>query len=149
MKNILKAAEFAVRAHMKQVRKGTDIPYVVHPLGVGRILSENKCPDECIIAGILHDTLEDTDITYEDLKEEFGVEVADIVKGASEPDKSDTWENRKKHTIEYLKTPILEFIYMYITTITTISMKTLFLTTKTMESVLTITITIIILVTTP
>lgn len=104
MTNILKAAEFAVRAHMQQVRKGTDIPYVIHPLGVGRILAENKCPEECIIAGILHDTLEDTDVTYEVLKKEFGAEIANIVKGASEPDKSDSWENRKKHTIEYLKT---------------------------------------------
>ena len=104
MTKILEAIEFAVRAHMKQLRKGTDIPYVIHPIGVGRILIENNCPEECVIAGILHDTLEDTDVTSEDLAKIFGEEVADIVCGASEPDKDDTWENRKKHTIEYLKT---------------------------------------------
>ena len=104
MIKVLSAIEFAVKAHMRQLRKGTDIPYVIHPISVGKILVENNCPEECVIAGILHDTLEDTDVTREDLARLFGKEVADIVLGASEPDKSDTWENRKQHTIEYLKT---------------------------------------------
>jgi (p)ppGpp synthase/HD superfamily hydrolase len=101
---IFKAIEFAVGAHSGQYRKGTKIPYIVHPLAVAKILIEYDCPDHVVIAGILHDTIEDTPITLEQIKEIFGSAVADLVKAASEPDKSDTWENRKEHTIEHLKT---------------------------------------------
>ena len=47
------------------------------------------------MGGILHDVLEDTPVKFDDLEKEFGREVAELVKGASEKDKSDTWENRK------------------------------------------------------
>ncbi|HAQ06826.1 MAG TPA: phosphohydrolase, partial [Bacillus bacterium] len=53
---------------------------------------------------ILHDTVEDTKITLADIDLEFGNEIAEIVKGCSEPDKSLSWEERKEHTIDYLKT---------------------------------------------
>ena len=53
------AIEVAIKAHQNQVRKGTDIPYITHPLAVGIILAKAGCSDEVIIAGILHDTLED------------------------------------------------------------------------------------------
>ncbi|MBE1444692.1 HD domain-containing protein [Paenibacillus sp. OAS669] len=99
-----RAIEFAARAHRGQVRKGTDIPYVSHPFAVGMILQEARCKPEVIAAGILHDTLEDTETTYEDLHRLFGAQVADIVLGCSEPDKSLSWEERKEHTIQYLKT---------------------------------------------
>lgn len=98
------AIECAIVAHEGQTRKGTDIPYVIHPLRVGLKLSELGCSDDVVVAGILHDTVEDTPVTDEDLKRDFGEKVAALVAGASEPDKSDTWENRKHHTIEYLKT---------------------------------------------
>jgi len=101
---IFKAIEFAARAHAGQYRKGTNIPYIVHPLGVAKILIEYGSPDHMTIAGILHDTIEDTPITLEQIKAIFGSAVADLVEAASEPDKSDTWENRKEHTIEHLKT---------------------------------------------
>jgi hypothetical protein len=101
---IFKAIEFSTKAHAGQHRKGTKIPYIIHPLGVAKILIEYGCPDHVVIAGILHDTVEDTTITLEQIKDTFGSAVADLVKAASEPDKSDTWENRKKHTIGMLKT---------------------------------------------
>lgn len=97
------AIEFAAKAHKSQYRKGTDIPYISHPYGVGMILLNAGCEEEVIIAGILHDTLEDTDTTEEDLLTNFGEEVLAIVKGCSEPDKSASWEERKKHTIDYLQ----------------------------------------------
>ena len=109
-KLIFKAIEFAAKAHSQQFRKGTRLPYIIHPLEVGNILIEAGCSDEIIAAGILHDTLEDTAITYEDLVAQFGKEVADLVVGASEPDKADTWENRKLHTINYLKTAPLAVV---------------------------------------
>jgi len=77
---------------------------VIHPLRVGLKLAELGCFDDIVAAGILHDTVEDTPVTVEDLKRDFGEKVTAFVGGASEPDKSDTWENRKHHTIEYLKT---------------------------------------------
>ncbi|MFH1081665.1 MAG: HD domain-containing protein [Pseudomonadota bacterium] len=101
---IFKAIEFSTKAHAGQYRKGTKIPYIIHPLGVAKILIEYCCPDHVVIAGILHDTIEDTTVTFEQIKDIFGSAVADLVKAASEPDKSDTWENRKKHTIGMLKT---------------------------------------------
>jgi (p)ppGpp synthase/HD superfamily hydrolase len=102
------AIELAVRAHQNQVRKGTDIPYITHPLAVGVLLAKAGCPDEVICAGILHDTVEDTSITLDILHDAFGEKVAAIVEGASEPDKSLPWEDRKRHTIESLKTASLE-----------------------------------------
>jgi (p)ppGpp synthase/HD superfamily hydrolase len=101
---IFDAIEFAARAHREQFRKGTRIPYIIHPMGVAGILIEYGCAEELVVAGILHDTVEDTAITLADIRKAFGGKVADLVESASEPDKADTWENRKRHTIEYLKT---------------------------------------------
>ena len=97
------AIEVAVKAHDNQVRKGTDIPYITHPLSVGITLAKTGCSDDIIIAGILHDTVEDTSITLDYIRDTFGEKVAAIVEGASEPDKSLSWEERKKHTLEFLK----------------------------------------------
>jgi len=101
---IFKAIDFATKAHSGQLRKGTKVPYIVHPLGVGKILIEYNCPEEVVIAGILHDTIEDTSVTLKDIGLHFGKNVKRIVGGASEPNRADTWKNRKKHTIEYIKT---------------------------------------------
>ena len=102
------AIEVAAKAHRDQVRKGTDIPYISHPYAVGLLLSKAGYSDEQVIAGILHDTVEDTKMTLNDIHEQFGEEIATIVKGCSEPDKSLSWEERKRHTIEFLKTATME-----------------------------------------
>ena len=106
------AIEVAVRAHQNQVRKGTDIPYVIHPLAVGIILAKAGCSDDVIIAGILHDTVEDTSITLDYLQNIFGEKVSTIVEGVSEPDKSLPWEERKRHTHDFLKraSPEVKFV---------------------------------------
>jgi len=102
---IFKAIEFATKAHSGQYRKGTKIPYITHPLNVAKTLIQLECTESVVIAGILHDTLEDTRVTLEDLTREFGREIANLVDSDSEPNKSDwTWENRKAHTIKKLKT---------------------------------------------
>jgi len=98
------AIEVAVRAHQNQVRKGTDIPYITHPMAVGIILAKAGCSDEIIVAGILHDTVEDTPITLDYIRDIFGKKVSMLVEGASEPDKSLPWEERKEHMVNYLKT---------------------------------------------
>ena len=101
---IFKAIEFATKAHSGQYRKGTKIPYITHPLNVAKILTQLECSEPVIVAGILHDTLEDTRVTFDELLGIFGREIADLVNSASEPNKSDwIWENRKAHTLKHLK----------------------------------------------
>jgi len=100
---IEKALQIAAKAHVKQRRKGSDIPYIVHPVAVGMILMKAGYNETLIAAGILHDTVEDTDLSLQDIEQEFGSKIAEIVGGCSEPDKSLTWDLRKTHTIEYLK----------------------------------------------
>jgi (p)ppGpp synthase/HD superfamily hydrolase len=102
MNKLDQAIEFAAKAHRSQYRKGTDIPYISHPYGVGMLLLMAGCKEEVIIAGILHDTLEDTDTTEQDILNHFGPEVLMIVKGCTEPNKEESWEVRKKHTHEFL-----------------------------------------------
>jgi (p)ppGpp synthase/HD superfamily hydrolase len=105
---IEKALQTAAKAHEGQYRKGTDIPYITHPVAVGMMLMKAGYSDEMAAAGILHDTVEDTDLSLQEIERLFGSKVAEIVEGCSEPDKSLSWEERKVHTIEYLKTAPME-----------------------------------------
>lgn len=79
---INKACEVAKKAHASQVRKSGE-PYFIHPLNVAIILAELKLDKETIIAAILHDVVEDTEITAEYVEEEFGHEVAFLVDGVT------------------------------------------------------------------
>ena len=109
---VFEAIDFATKAHTGQFRKGTKVPYIVHPLGVAKILIEAGCSEDVAVAGILHDTVEDSSFKIDDIRREFGEEVARLVEGASEPDKSDTWENRKRHTIDILETASMDAVYV-------------------------------------
>lgn len=100
---IKRAAAFAEMAHKGAVRKGTNIPYITHPLETAVIASMMTEDEELIAAALLHDTIEDAGISYEELKHCFGVRVADLVAEESE-DKSKTWQERKSATLEHLKT---------------------------------------------
>lgn len=110
MEIIEKAIIFAARAHREQTRKATDIPYITHPYAVGLLLQKAGCSNDVIAAGILHDTVEDTAATYEELLEHFGGRVANLVRAASETDNSLLWEDRKQHTIDQLKEASIEEI---------------------------------------
>ena len=101
---IFSALRFATNAHSGQFRKSTKIPYIVHPIAVMQHLIKYNASDDAVAAGILHDTLEDTPTNESDLRQAFGNRITDLVMGASEPDKSQSWENRKIHTIETLRT---------------------------------------------
>ena len=68
---INKAISFACLAHSKQKRKGTDIPYILHPLEAGIIVSQIKYDEDLICAAILHDTAEDAKVGYETIAEIF------------------------------------------------------------------------------
>ena len=96
---------FAARAHRDQVRKGTDIPYIVHPVGVMLLLQAAGETDPAVLAAaLLHDTIEDSGVSAAVLGEQFGPRVAAIVEGCSEPDHEGApWETRKQHTVAYLR----------------------------------------------
>lgn len=99
-----KAKMFAIQAHMGQVRKSEpDKPMIMHPIGVGQLLESFGYDDNVVAAGYLHDVVEDTKYTIEDIEKKFGKDIANLVMGASEPDKSLSWEDRKRHTIEETK----------------------------------------------
>ena len=77
-----KAFKFALDAHKNQKRKSGD-PFVIHPVAVANILSELKLDSATITTGLLHDTIEDTNATYDIVLKEFGKEVADLVDGVT------------------------------------------------------------------
>ena len=77
-----KAYNFALKAHENQKRDSGD-PYAIHPIAVANILTELKLDSATIATGLLHDTIEDTHATYDNIKDEFGQEVADLVDGVT------------------------------------------------------------------
>ncbi len=79
---ITKAFEYAKEKHGSQMRK-TGHPYYVHPLAVANIVAKLNLDEASIVAALLHDTIEDTDATIEEITELFGAEVADIVNGVT------------------------------------------------------------------
>lgn len=104
---IQRAIKFASKTHdlyQKQLRKGKNIAYITHPLTVGIILSLAQATEDVIVAGILHDTIEDSvpekKVTIEMLTERFGASVADLVLSVTETDKSLSWEARKKEALD-------------------------------------------------
>ncbi len=76
------AFKYAYEAHDGQLRKSGD-PYIIHPISVTTILAKQRLPVTVLIAGLLHDVVEDTQVTYEDIEREFSKEIADIVDGVT------------------------------------------------------------------
>jgi GTP diphosphokinase / guanosine-3',5'-bis(diphosphate) 3'-diphosphatase len=77
-----KAYNFALEAHQNQKRE-EGVPYIFHPVAVAKILTDLKLDSATITTGLLHDTIEDTKVTYESVKKEFGEEVANLVEGVT------------------------------------------------------------------
>ena len=80
--SLSKAYNFALEAHQNQKRE-EGVPYIIHPVAVAKILTELKLDSATITTGLLHDTIEDTKVTYESVKKEFGEEVANLVDGVT------------------------------------------------------------------
>lgn len=108
---IQKAISVSAEKHLGQKRKNTGKPFVVHPFSVAFILSEYTKDEDLIVAGLLHDVLEDTKgYTFLDMKKDFGLRVAEIVRELSE-DKAPygikipklTWKLRKSRALQVLK----------------------------------------------
>lgn len=108
MNLVEEAILFAVHAHAGMFRKGTATPYILHPLESATIVATMTTAETTIAAAVLHDVLEDTNVTYEQLKEKFG-SVADLVAAETENKRRDvpadeSWDTRKLETIERLNT---------------------------------------------
>ena len=106
---VFKAIKFVADAHQGHYRKGTNIPYISHLMNVMKILCEYGCDKEIVTAGILHDVVDDTSVTIDQVEQIFGKRVAEMVEGASEPgqirngkDEKTSWLLRKQHTIEFI-----------------------------------------------
>src|SRR3990167_1929019 len=107
---IQKAIRFSIKTHevyQKQKRKGKDIPYITHPLIVGLILARAGAGEDVVIAGILHDTIEDSipekKVTKAMIAERFGDTVAGLVDDVTEQNKELPWEERKQEALEHIE----------------------------------------------
>lgn len=101
------AIMLATEKHAGQKRKGTNYDYICHPLEVAQILTEMCSSDELIIAGILHDVVEDTDVTLDDIRVRFGPEVKRLVEAHTHP-KEGKWIDRKMAAVESVKNAPLD-----------------------------------------
>ena len=81
------AIEYAKKAHEGQTRKGSDVPYIEHPLEVADIVKTMTDDEAVWAAAVLHDTVEDTPASYESIKALFGKEVAELVEGLTKLEK--------------------------------------------------------------
>jgi len=100
------AIQLAMAAHRSQTRKGSNIPFLVHPISVGITLAMIGVTNNVIIGGILHDTIEDTRITYDDIKGAFGREIADLVMEVTTEKETagEPWITRRLRTINSIST---------------------------------------------
>ena len=113
-----RAIIFAVKAHSGTERRGKGYPYIVHPLEAVEIVATMTADQELLAAAALHDTVEDTDVTVEQIRAEFGDRVAelvaaetdqipgqagnDVMAGSDRPSEEETWHARKQAAIDRL-----------------------------------------------
>lgn len=110
-----KALAVAANAHREQVRKGSQVPYIIHPTHAAIILLKYQFPEEAVLAALLHDVIEDTDVKLPFIEAEFGAVVARIVDDVSEkktapspagdgsPPVKLPWRTRKQEQLERLE----------------------------------------------
>ena len=106
-----RAIIFAVQAHHNSERRGKGFPYIVHPMEAVEIVATITSDQELLAAAALHDTIEDTDVTVEQLREAFGDRIADLVHAESDQidgelfngeNEEQTWHARKQAAIDRL-----------------------------------------------
>ena len=102
-KKIHSAFVFAENAHRGQKRKGGDVPYITHPLCVAMVLSRVGADDDLICSALLHDTVEDCNVSFTEIENYFGERVMQIVKEVTEDSKTNSWEERKRKAEEKIK----------------------------------------------
>ena len=102
-----RAIVFAVQAHHNTERRGKGFPYIVHPMEAVEIVATITADQELLAAAALHDTIEDTDVTVEQIREAFGERVANLVHAESDQftegvSEEDSWHDRKQAAIDRL-----------------------------------------------
>ena len=106
---IVRAAwAFCIQQHEGQKRASGE-PYIIHPLEVGQVLAELKMDSTAIAAGLLHDAVEDTDVTTAEISKRFGEQVAHIVEGVTKLDKI-KFANREDHQAENIRKMLLAMV---------------------------------------
>lgn len=108
MNKITEAIRFAAKAHDKQLRKLDNHPYIFHITEVGQIVSYMSDDVDTIVAAILHDTVEDTGVSVDEIEKKFGPRVKELVCAETEDKKRDkpaasTWKERKLESLEVLR----------------------------------------------
>ncbi len=109
MENLLdKAVAFAAQKHAGQLRKGSNLPYIIHPMEAAVICASITDDEEVLAAAVLHDVVEDAEVTADEVETLFGKRVAAIVAGDSEDKReglppAETWKIRKVENIEHIK----------------------------------------------
>lgn len=103
-----RAIIFATRAHSGTYRKGTKIPYIVHPIEAAAIVATITDDPDMIAAAVLHDVVEDTDATLDEIRFFFNDHIANLVEAETENKRKDlppqdTWMIRKMETLEFLR----------------------------------------------
>lgn len=111
--DLAQAFTYVYNAHANNFRKGTEIPYIVHPMDVASILMKNGASKMLTAAGLMHDLVEDTDVGLVEINNFYGSRIAELVKAVSELDESDqpyptdgkarSWKVRKEHSINTIK----------------------------------------------
>jgi len=102
-----RAIRFATKAHEGVARKGTTLPYIIHPLEAMTIVASITSDQELMAAALLHDVVEDAGVTVEDIRREFGSRVADLVDAETDREVAgkshvESWQQRKQATIDRL-----------------------------------------------
>ena len=102
-----RAIIFAVKAHHNTERRGKGFPYIVHPMEAVEIVATITSDQELLAAAVLHDTIEDTNVTVEELRAEFGDRIANLVHAESDQftegvSEEDSWHDRKQAAIDRL-----------------------------------------------
>lgn len=102
-----RAIKFAVDAHHNTERRGKGFPYIVHPLEAVEIVATITPDQELLAAAALHDTIEDTDVTFEQIRAGFGDRIAELVHAESDRfiegvSEEDSWHARKQAAIDRL-----------------------------------------------
>lgn len=108
MELVSEAIAFALKVHDGMRRKNSAVPYILHPLEAAVIVSTMTDDQKVIAAAILHDVVEDTDITIDEIEEKFGKRVRELVASETENKRSEipaseTWRIRKEESLEVLK----------------------------------------------
>ena len=108
MELVSEAIVFAVKAHDGMRRKKSEAPYILHPMEAAVIVGSMTDDQNLIAAAVLHDVVEDADVTLEEVEEKFGKRVRELVESETEDKRADlpptdTWRIRKEESLTFLK----------------------------------------------